>query len=275
MSSPTPLPHELGQNLLVDGEIVAEIVAHVRRALRPGDRLVEVGAGDGALTRPLARLGVPLRAYEIDRVRAERLAARLGPHVDVRAEDALRVRWPAPSHVLVSNVPFGVTTALLRRVLPATGWHTAVLLLQWEAARRRAGVGGASMLTAAWWPWFTSTMLRRVPARAFRPVPAVDGGLIRMRRRATPLVTDREAYQRFVRAVFTGRGRGVADVLARTGLLPRRRSATLARELGLGPRTLPRDLDADQWATLFHATRADGGSRGARDREPGRAGPPR
>lgn len=250
-----PLPHELGRNLLVDRGVAGRIVGEARRALRPGDALVEVGAGDGALTRPLADLGVPLTAFEIDAERARRLADRLPAHVAVRPDDALRVRWPDRPHVLVSNVPFGVTTALLRRVLPAPAWHTAVLLLQWEAARRRAGVGGASMLTASWWPWHTTTVLERVPARAFRPAPAVDGGLIRVQRRPTALVDDRPAYQRFVRAVFTGRGHGVVDVLARGGHVSRRESARLARELALPPRALPRDLDPEQWAALFRAAR--------------------
>src|SRR5699024_11383810 len=79
--------------------------------------------------------------------------------------------------VLVGNLPFHLTTAILRRIFRAPGWKHAILLVQWEVARRRAGVGGATMMTAQWWPWFDFELGRRVPARAFTPRPNVDGGV--------------------------------------------------------------------------------------------------
>src|SRR5699024_12265525 len=81
-------------------------------------------------------------------------------------------------HVLVINLPFQLTTAILRRIFRAPGWKHAILLVQWEVARRRAGVGGATMMTAQWWPWFDFELGRRVPARAFTPRPNVDGGVL-------------------------------------------------------------------------------------------------
>ncbi len=60
--------------------------------------------------------------------------------------DALRTRLDRP--VVVGNLPFHLTTPILRRLLAAGGWTEAVLLTQWEVARKRAGVGGRTMLTA-------------------------------------------------------------------------------------------------------------------------------
>jgi 23S rRNA (adenine-N6)-dimethyltransferase len=106
---------------------------------------------------------------------------------------------PAP-HVIAGNLPFHLTTAMLRRILHGPGWTDAVLLVQWEVARRRAGVGGATMMTAQWWPWFEFGLVRKVSASSFRPRPSVDGGLITIRRRADPLVapSDRRRYQAMV-----------------------------------------------------------------------------
>lgn len=244
-------PHELGQNFLVDHAAVAAVLDLVTDALRPGDEIVEIGAGRGALTHPLGSLGPPVHAVEIDGGLAHRLHRATPAHVTVRAADALAVPLPGSSHVLVSNLPFHLTTALLRRFLAARGWHTAVLVAQWEVARRRAGVGGASLLTASWWPWYEFALHRRVPARAFRPVPAVDGGLFSVHRRPAPLVRDRPAYQQFVREVFTGRGRGVLDVVVRTGRAGRRDMARFAAEHGVRRAALPPELTAAQWAALW------------------------
>ncbi len=149
--------------------------------------VLEIGAGDGALTLPLSRHGRTITAIELDTRRALRLGARTPAHVTVVNEDFLRYSLPRTPHVVVGNLPFHLTTAITRRLLDAQNWHTAVLLVQWEVARCRAGVGGATLLTAGWAPWYEFDLHSRVPARAFRPMPGVDGGLLTVRRRSAPL----------------------------------------------------------------------------------------
>ena len=233
-----PLPsrpgrHELGQNFLVHRPTVATVLALARETSGP---ILELGAGDGALTVPLASLGRELLAIDVDGARVRRLARRL-PEVDVRELDAMRVRLDRP--VVVGNIPFHLTTPLLRRLLADGRWRDAILVTQWEVARKRAGVGGGTMLTAQTVPWFSFELCGRVPAHGFRPAPSVDGGILHVRRRARPLLPpgQRAGYERFVRSVFTGRG---GDALAR-------------RVGGRGAR--PRDLSAEQWVRLWAAGR--------------------
>lgn len=230
--------HELGQNFLADR---AAVDAVLRCVAETGSPIIELGGGDGALTVPLVRTGRPVTAIELDPRRAAALRERT--EATVIQGDYLRFRFPTHPHTVVGNIPFHITTATLRTLLAAPGWEAAVLVVQWEVARRRAGVGGASMLTAAWWPWFEFRVRARVPARAFRPVPSVDGAILTAARRVRPLVEDRVGYQRFVKRVFTGRGRGVGEILARAG---HRAAAARAPE-----GALPKDLDARQWALLW------------------------
>ena len=245
--------HELGQNFLTDSTVIASIEALVAATSGP---IVEIGPGDGALTLPLSRTGRPLTAVEIDPGRAQRLRRRLPRGAHVVTTDVLRYRFPREPHVIVGNLPFHLTTTIMRRVLAADRWECAVLLVQWEVARRRAGVGGASMLTASWWPWYDFTLHSRVPARAFRPAPSVDGGLLTMTRRPQPLVTgDRRAYQAFVQGVFTGPGRGLREVLARTGHFDRTALRDWLRAERVPPHALPKDLTARQWASLWRLVR--------------------
>jgi 23S rRNA (adenine-N6)-dimethyltransferase len=251
VSSPHRGRHEHGQNFLHDRAVVDTIVEIIARTDGP---IIEVGAGDGALTVPLQRLGRPLTAIEIDPRRAARLAKHTAGSTRVVDADFLRYRLPSAQHVIVGNLPFHLTTAMLRRILHGPGWTDAVLLVQWEVARRRAAVGGATMMTAQWWPWFEFTLVRKVSAESFRPKPSVDGGLLTVSRRAEPLVdiADRRRYQAMVHQVFTGRGHGIAQILARGDV--RRNTRQWLRDNNIRPSAMPRDLSAAQWADLFAAT---------------------
>src|SRR5690625_1507384 len=244
-----PGAHELGQNFLRDRRTIARIVELAARRDGP---IVEWGPGGGALTIPLAGLGRPVEAIEIDQRAASDLARRLGPHVTVRHGDLLRHNPPAGS-TLVANLPYHLTTAALRHLLTRRGWERAVLMTQWEVARKRAAVGGATLMTAQWWPWFEFTLDRRVPASAFRPRPGVDSGLLLIDRRGEPLLSLREqrAYQQFARRIFTGRGRGLQEILQRGGGLSAGRARSFCHRHGYRPVQLPRTVDPAHWAEAF------------------------
>jgi len=247
--------HELGQNFLVDRTVLKDIVDAVSRTDGP---IIEIGSGDGALTVPLEALGRPLTGIEIDARRAGDLRRRAVRATVVNA-DFLRYRLPGTPHVLVGNLPFHQTTAMLRHLLHSAHWTEAILLVQWEVARRRAGVGGATMMTAQWWPWFDFTLMRRVPAAAFQPPPGVDGGLMTVARRPRPLVSAvrRSRYQDFVRRVFTGKGRDLRQIItASSPGVPKSTITSWIRRHRLTDRDLPRNLSAEQWAELFDMVEA-------------------
>jgi len=255
--------HELGQNFLIHRPTIRSIVDLVAATRGP---ILEIGAGAGALTLPLAELGRDLEAIDLDEHRVRTLQRRL-PHVCVRHADALR--HPLDRAVLVGNVPYHVTTPILRRMLSRRGWQHAILLTQWEVARKRAGVGGGTMMSAQAAPWFEFALHGRVPARHFRPMPGVDGGILSITRRGSPLVDprDRAAYERFARDMFTGRGSGLAALLQRSAGLTRAQARTVVGSLGIPDTRLPRDLRPEQWAALW--CRADAITNGARMRPGG------
>ncbi len=246
--------HELGQNFLTHRPTIRDIVDLV--AATDG-AILEIGAGDGALTVPLSGLGRDLTAIDIDEHRVRTLRRRV-PTVAVQQADALR--HPLDRPVLVGNVPYHLTTPILRRLLAGGGWTQAILLTQWEVARKRAGVGGGTMMTAQAAPWFEFSLHGRVPARYFTPMPSVDGGILRIARRRTPLVDprDRGAYERFVRAMFTGRGSGLAALVQRSGGLGRAQARAAVDGLGVRHDRLPRDLSPEQWARLWRSAAGRG-----------------
>lgn len=239
--------HELGQNFLVHRPTLGRITTLVGNT---SGSILELGAGDGALTRSLAGLDRPLTAIDIDEHRVRRLRRSL-PGVQVEAADA--TRHPLIADVVVGNIPFHLTTPILRRLLAGEQWRHAILLTQWEVARKRAGVGGGTMMTAQSAPWFEFALEGRVPARGFSPQPSVDGGLLSITRRRAPLVrvSERRAYERFVRAMFTAGGGSLDAVVATACHVARPRAREALAAAGATNRRLPRDLDPAQWARLW------------------------
>ncbi|WP_322411331.1 23S ribosomal RNA methyltransferase Erm [Microbacterium invictum] len=243
--------HELGQNFLTHTPSLDRIDALVRNTRGP---ILEIGAGDGALTRRLAATGRRLTAIDIDEHRTHRLARAL-PGVTVRQADALR--HPLLDPVIVGNIPFHLTTPILRRLLGERQWKDAVLVTQWEVARKRAGVGGQTMMTAQSGPWYTFALHGRIPRWGFTPAPSVDGGILTVARRDAPLLPldARPGYERFVAAMFSGRGRTLDQLVASaTGLDPRAARRALS-DSGISARSLPRDLTPLQWVALWTLVR--------------------
>ena len=175
----------------------------------------------------------------------------------MRVEHADALRYPIDSPVVVGNIPFHLTTPILRRMLASTRWRDAVLLTQWEVARKRAGVGGRTMMTAQTAPWFEFALENRVPAWCFTPKPSVDGGLLSITRRNSPLVpsTERPAYENFVRAVFTGSGGNLVRIIQRATRTDSTKTQRAIKAARIPAQSLPRDLDAEQWSILWDALR--------------------
>jgi len=239
--------HELGQNFLTHNPTIAKITSLVAASDGP---ILELGAGGGALTKPLARLGRPLTAIDLDEHRVAALQRSL-ENITVVHADALS--YPLTAPVVVGNIPFHLTTPILRRILSSGTWGQAVLLTQWEVARKRCGVGGSTMLTAQVAPWFTFELHGRVPSWGFRPRPSVDGGIMRIVRRNTPLIPpeQRRNYERFVRAVFTGRGASLERILQRSSNAERGLIRLALGQAEVPARALPRELTPDQWALIW------------------------
>ena len=134
--------HEHGQNFLTDHKIINSIVDLVKQTSGP---IIEIGPGSGALTHPISHLGRAITAVEVDAKLAAKLTKKTASaSVEVVHDDFLNFPLPATPCVIVGNIPFHLTTAILRKLLHAPAWTAAVLLMQWEVARRRAGVGGSS-----------------------------------------------------------------------------------------------------------------------------------
>ncbi|MEV0809054.1 ErmE/ErmH/ErmO/ErmR family 23S rRNA (adenine(2058)-N(6))-methyltransferase [Micromonospora sp. NPDC050200] len=247
----------LSQNFLTDPAAVARLV----RAARPGpdDLLLEVGAGRGQLTRPLAARCARLVAYEVDPAVAGDLAALAAqlPQVSHRQEDFLAAPPPDEPFSVVGNIPWSLTAAVVRWCLAAPGLRAATLLTQLEYARKRSGDHGRwSRLTVLTWPEHHWRLAGRVSRTAFRPVPGVDGGILRIERRPEPLLPPAAlpAYRRTVELGFGGAGGSLAASLRAAH--PRARVDGALRAARLDPATPVGLVWPEQWLVLFRLLHA-------------------
>jgi 23S rRNA (adenine-N6)-dimethyltransferase len=148
-----------------------------------GDLVLDVGAGTGAIAEMLLAAGATVVAVELHPRRAANLRGRFaGTPVKVVRADATALRLPRRPFKVVANPPFGVTTALLRRLTaPASRLERASLVLPtWAAKRWAAGRGAGGMVSKQ---TFRFALGPRVPATAFRPVPPADARVLYVLRR--------------------------------------------------------------------------------------------
>lgn len=151
--------------------------------VKPGELVLDVGAGLGALTAPLVRAGARVIAVELHPGRADRLRRRFAdaPVTVVRA-DAGDLRLPSRPFRVVSSPPYNVSTLLLKRLLaPGSRLVSADLVLQRQVANRwaRGDAPGANR----WFRYYDPSIGLRLPRKAFTPPPHVDSAVLLLRKR--------------------------------------------------------------------------------------------
>jgi 23S rRNA (adenine-N6)-dimethyltransferase len=223
-----------GLHLLAD-QVAARLVSAA--LVHPDDLVFDLGAGAGALTEPLARTGARIIAVERDPRLARRLAARVGayPNVRVVTADALTVPMPARPYRVVANIPFGITTALVRRLVD-TPLATAHLVVEAAAARRFAAARPARRELVEWQVRFGFEVVRQISARHFVPPPPVDAAVLRLVRHDRPP----PGVERLISYAYRTPGAPVGRIVGRTA----------ARRAGVDPHAPVADVTAAAWRAL-------------------------
>ncbi|HYZ16576.1 MAG TPA: 16S rRNA (adenine(1518)-N(6)/adenine(1519)-N(6))-dimethyltransferase RsmA, partial [Candidatus Acidoferrum sp.] len=223
-----------GQHFLMDGKTSARIARLAVDA--PGDRVLEIGAGTGALTAALVALGADVTAFDVDPDMVGVLQARADLQgIDVRQADALTFDYTAwagdrPWRA-AGNLPYNVGTPTL--VLLAGLPHPPeriVAMLQKDVADRllaKPGTAQYGSLTIAVGLTMEVQRALTVPPSAFYPQPGVVSSVVVLRRRERLAadVRDRKHFEQVVRAAFAYRRKTLANSLSLALGIPRERIA--------------------------------------------------
>jgi 16S rRNA (adenine1518-N6/adenine1519-N6)-dimethyltransferase len=245
------------QNFLTDDAVIASIVQAI--APRSGERLVEIGPGLGALTRPLAALVQPLHVVEIDRDLAAKLRRDFDPAVLIVHEaDALAFDFASlgPGLRVAGNLPYHISTPLLFHLREsAHALRDIHAMLQKEVVDRIVAKPGSSeygRLSVMLQYRFEVEVLLDVPSAAFRPEPKVESAVMRMIPRAAEALRarDERALEDTVASAFSHRRKTLRNTLGKV------LSAADFSAVGVDPQARAQTLSVDDFVRIANYRRA-------------------
>lgn len=253
-----PAKKQLGQHFLADRHYIDKIVMAVNP--KDGDRLVEIGPGQGAITLPLLRVHPKLTVIEFDRDLIAPLTAAAEPlgeltivHRDVLRVDFTELADGQPIR-LVGNLPYNISSPILFHALE----HAAVIrdmhfMLQKEVVDRMAAGPGSKVygrLSVMLQAYCQVTSLFVVPPGAFRPPPKVDSAVVRLvpRDPASININDHKRFAEVVKAAFGQRRKTLRNALNNVV------SAEQFIAAGVRPDARAEQLDVAEFIALANAS---------------------
>jgi 16S rRNA (adenine1518-N6/adenine1519-N6)-dimethyltransferase len=248
----------LGQNFLQDPHALENIVSIAN--IMPSDTVLEIGPGLGSLTRYLAAAAQKVIAVELDERLFPALQAVLAPYDNILLvqADILEVD-PADliersDYVVVANIPYYITSALIRHLLENDPKpRQLVLTIQKEVARRIcAGPGDMSLLALSVQVYGRPRIAASIPPKAFYPAPKVDSAVLQISLYPSPVIPAPflEGFFRSIRAGFSQKRKTLRNSLSAGLRRPAVEIETVLREAGIDPRRRAETLDLDEWQIL-------------------------
>lgn len=250
-----PVRRRFGQHFLRDANVVERIIRAIEP--RPGDGIVEIGPGRGALTLPLLHRTGELDVVEVDRDLAAQLVERCRDvgRLKLVREDALKVDFSgfarAPLKV-VGNLPYNISTPLLFHLLGFGQVGLMLFMLQREVVDRICAGAGApdyGRLSVMVQARCRAEKLFDVGPEAFSPRPAVDSAVVRLTvlPRSAARIRDYNLFMELVRTAFSARRKKISN-----GLKPWFDPSQL-EELNISPSARPAELSVEDYIRLSNS----------------------
>ena len=254
----------LGQHFLISEAHLKGIVAAA--GLTGDDVVLEIGPGLGTLTRQLAAAAGQVVAVELDDglspvledlfLATPTVTVVHGDILQLSPVDVLsRVTQNRPEYKVVANLPYYITSAVLRHLLESEQPpQLMVLTVQREVAERIcAGPPAMSLLAVSVQFYAEPELVQRIPAGAFTPRPAVDSAVLRLRLRPQPAVAVANVarFFRIVRAGFGQRRKQLRNGLAHGLGLPANEVAAALERAGVDPRRRAETLTLVEWGQVY------------------------
>jgi 16S rRNA (adenine1518-N6/adenine1519-N6)-dimethyltransferase len=260
----------LGQHFLTDRRVLQRILAAA--SLSSADTVIEVGAGNGVLTRALAKAAGKVIAVEIDEALCDALRRRLAAYTNVQPvcgdilsispDDLLTRAQASPPYVVVANLPYYIASAVLRHFLESAHPPTMmIVMVQAEVGQSIAAQPGRmSLLSVTVQFYAQAKVLFYVPPRAFRPPPKVRSAVIRLDVRSQPAVSvdDRDAFFNLVQAGFAAPRKQLRNALALGLGIEPAAARSLLETASIDPTRRAQTLSLDEWGCLYRAWRGNG-----------------
>ncbi|MCQ6559851.1 23S ribosomal RNA methyltransferase Erm [Paenibacillus mendelii] len=173
------------QHLLINQRLIHDLIDLAE--IKPKDTVLDIGAGTGAITFPLAARAANVTAIESDPAFAGKLLNKLNEATNIRVKqvDFLQYSLPKGPFTVVANIPYSITTPILRKLLdyPTVMLERAVLIVEKGAAQRFTVNSVTDPRILKWRMWYDIKLVRSVPPHHFSPPPRVESAVLTIRKK--------------------------------------------------------------------------------------------
>lgn len=226
----------LGQNFLIDGEVIADIIDYAK--ISPDDTVLEIGPGVGFVTEQLVKHAKKVVAVELDEDAIKELKKLDAPNLEIIHKDILKTDLSTLCEgkiKVVANIPYYITSPIIAHLLGEVDdlnnknrakITDIILMVQEEVARRMCANENSQgkqygLLTILSQFWAEVELLRTVGRKCFYPAPKVTSALVKLTVREKPLLelSDYSHFRKTVRAGFAQRRKNIKNCLLNGGFL--------------------------------------------------------
>lgn len=256
----------LGQNFLIDGEVIADIIDYADIA--PDDTVLEIGPGVGFVTEQLVKHAKKVIAVELDEDAIKELKKLNAPNLEIIHQDILKTDLSTLCEgkiKVVANIPYYITSPIIAHLLGEVDdldnknrakITDIILMVQQEVAQRMCANENSQgkqygLLTILSQFWADVEMLRIVGRKCFYPAPKVTSALVKLTVREKPLLdlTDYSHFRKTVRAGFAQRRKNIKNCLLNGGFSKDAVLKSLS-ELGIDENTRGEKLSVETFGKL-------------------------
>jgi len=248
---------KLGQNFLIDGNIVKKIVeaADVSRQ----DTILEIGSGLGTLTKDLADQAKKVIAIEKDKKIAKILKESLKDcdNIEVIHNDILKMSNPVKGeYKIVSNLPYYITSPVIRMFLERSNPpQQMTFIVQKEVAQRIcAQPPRMNILAVSVQVYAKPKIVSSISQNCFYPKPKVDSAIINISKIKKPKGIDMKKFFKLIRAGFSSPRKQLANNLQSLNI-PREQTKRALAECGLDPQARAQELNINDWILLLQSSK--------------------
>lgn len=254
----------LGQNFLIDANVLADIVAAAD--LSGDDTVIEVGPGMGVLTFELAKKCRKVIAIEKDKkmskVLQKEIAEKVGDksNIEIINDDVLKINLPkflsergVSKYKVVANIPYYITSMIIKLFLETEQQpEEMVLLVQKEVAQRIcASSGEMSILALSVLLYGEPTIIRTVSSKAFYPVPKVDSAILKIENIGKKYSDeDYKKIFRLIKIGFSSKRKKLANNLSAGLKLDKTEAEKILTDCGLNINARAQDLSVEDWVRM-------------------------
>ena len=264
---------KFGQSFLTDVKIIRKIIKSAK--LEQSDTVLEIGAGHGELTFPIAEKVKKVIAIEIDRKLCQALKKKFTPthpgDVEVIEGDILKidfreliasVKGISDGNIkVIGNLPYYITTPILMKLFQEKElFSQLIVMVQREVAERmisNPGIKNYGALSIAIAYHTEIEKLFAVGRKSFYPQPEVDSAVLRMKLREKPPVSihNEELFPSFIKAIFGGRRKMLRNALLRVPSLDKEKVEKLLSDAGIDSKVRAENISLEQFAHIFNLTK--------------------